>query len=80
MGKFLGTRVVLGLYADIIHSGNKLTLEVAQHLGENIVRCIAMEGKLLALKDDVLGTELISRQVPRVSSEAPRPSTLVPPS
>jgi F0F1-type ATP synthase beta subunit len=64
----------------VLHSGNKLTLEVAQHLGENIVRCIAMEGKLLALKDDVLGTELTARQVPRVLSEAPRQSTLAPPS
>ncbi|KAH5810786.1 ATP synthase subunit beta [Parastagonospora nodorum] len=26
------------------NGGNKLTLEVAQHLGENIVRCIAMDG------------------------------------
>ncbi|KAK3671743.1 atp2, beta subunit of the F1 sector of mitochondrial F1F0 ATP synthase, partial [Recurvomyces mirabilis] len=26
------------------NGGNKLTLEVAQHMGENIVRCIAMEG------------------------------------
>ncbi|KAJ8119676.1 hypothetical protein ONZ43_g3428 [Nemania bipapillata] len=26
------------------NQGNKLTLEVAQHLGENVVRCIAMDG------------------------------------
>ena len=26
-------------------NGNKLVLEVAQHLGENVVRCIAMDGK-----------------------------------
>lgn len=25
--------------------GKRLTLEVAQHLGEGIIRCIAMEGK-----------------------------------
>merc|ERR1712098_119111 len=26
------------------NNGTKLTLEVAQHLGENVVRCIAMDG------------------------------------
>lgn len=26
------------------NNGNKLVLEVAQHLGENVVRCIAMDG------------------------------------
>lgn len=28
-------------------SGQKLVLEVAQHLGENVVRCIAMDGTVL---------------------------------
>ncbi|KAH4238286.1 ATP synthase subunit beta [Parastagonospora nodorum] len=32
------------------NGGNKLTLEVAQHLGENIVRCIAMDGALTLSK------------------------------
>jgi len=32
--------------------GNQLTLEVAQHLGENIVRCIAMDGKTKFAKLD----------------------------
>lgn len=27
-------------------NGQKLVLEVAQHLGENVVRCIAMDGML----------------------------------
>ncbi|KAF2826395.1 alpha-glucan branching enzyme [Ophiobolus disseminans] len=34
--------ILNALYTD--NGGNKLTLEVAQHLGENIVRCIAMDG------------------------------------
>ncbi|KAK5137037.1 atp2, beta subunit of the F1 sector of mitochondrial F1F0 ATP synthase [Meristemomyces frigidus] len=34
--------ILNALYTD--NQGNKLVLEVAQHLGENIVRCIAMDG------------------------------------
>jgi F0F1-type ATP synthase beta subunit len=54
MGKSLVTQIPLGVYADTTCRGNKLTLEVAQHLGENIVRCIAMDGKLQAPKDELV--------------------------
>ncbi|MBQ9967263.1 MAG: F0F1 ATP synthase subunit beta, partial [Oscillospiraceae bacterium] len=27
---------------EIVYNGNKLTVEVAQHIGDNVVRCIAM--------------------------------------
>lgn len=33
------------------NNGQKLVLEVAQHLGENVVRCIAMDGMLPARVD-----------------------------
>jgi F-type H+-transporting ATPase subunit beta len=32
------------------NNGNKLILEVAQHLGESVVRCIAMDGMEVFLK------------------------------
>lgn len=35
---------ILNAVTTVNGSGNKLVLEVAQHLGENVVRCIAMEG------------------------------------
>ncbi|KAJ9644261.1 atp2, beta subunit of the F1 sector of mitochondrial F1F0 ATP synthase [Knufia peltigerae] len=43
--KFDGERLPPILNAlETDNNGNKLTLEVSQHLGENVVRCIAMDG------------------------------------
>jgi len=43
--KFDGDRLPAILNAlETDNNGTKLTLEVAQHLGENVVRCIAMDG------------------------------------
>merc|ERR1711939_847876 len=43
--KFDGERLPAILNAlETDNNGTKLTLEVAQHLGENVVRCIAMDG------------------------------------
>lgn len=52
-----------------------------QHLGENVVRCIAMDGKCLCrVPTFVRPVVLTLYQVPRVLSVARRPLTLVPPS
>jgi F0F1-type ATP synthase beta subunit len=64
-------------------SGGRLVLEVAQHLGENTVRTIAMDGT--SLDGSLVGvlchqSDDIEVQVPRVSSEAKRSSTLALPS
>jgi F0F1-type ATP synthase beta subunit len=65
-------------------AGGRLVLEVAQHLGENTVRTIAMDGTTLFLflrpLAYVIMTDDPPTQVPRVSSVAKRSTTLVLPS